>query len=268
MSTERHPPGLRVTARALAAVWRTAWAEALANRRSFVAHMTVMVVNDLVWIFFWQVFFHRVGSVRGWTVDDMMVLYAVLALAAGLVLGALANLRMLGPLVSSGDLDSALALPVDPLGFLAMRLVSPVSVGDIVFGIGLFMALGHPTPARTLLFVVAAGAAVAVLAGFLVLLGSLAFLPGSAGSGELGLSAIIVFSSYPTDLFGGALRLALFALVPAALIGSVPAQLVQDPSLGRMALLAGGAAAFAGAGWLSFRLGLRRYTSGATWTGV
>lgn len=268
MRSNRQPPTLGATLRALAAVWRTAWAEALANRGSFVAQMAVMVVNDLVWIFFWQVFFHRVGSVRGWTVDDMMVLYAVLALAVGLVLGALANLRMLGPLVASGDIDSALSLPVGPLGFLALRQVSPVNVGDIAFGIGLFAALGHPTPGRTALFLAATAAAVAVLVGFLVLLGSLAFLPGSSGAGELGLSAIIVFSSYPTDLFGGALRLALFGLVPAALVGSVPAQLVQDPSPARIALLAGGAVAFTGAGWLSFRLGLRRYTSGAIWTGM
>ncbi len=268
MRAERRPSRHWATPRVLAAVWRTAWAEAVANRRSFAAQMTVMVVNDLVWIFFWQVFFHRVGSVRGWTIDDMMVLYATLALTAGLVLGALANLRFLGPIVASGDLDSALALPVDPLGFLALRQVSPVSMGDVLFGVGLFVALGHPTPARTLLFVAATAAAVAVLAGFLVLVGSLAFVPGPPEAGDLGLSAIIVFSSYPTDLFGGVLRLALFGLVPAALIGSVPARLVQHPSPGGAALLAGAAMAFSGAGWLSFRLGLRRYTSGATWTGV
>lgn len=268
MNAERQRPGGQATFRASAAVWRTAWAQALANRRSFVAQMTVMVVNDLVWIFFWQVFFHRVGSVRGWTVDDMMVLYAVLALAAGLVLGALANLRFLGPLVAAGELDGALALPIDPLCFLALRQVSPVSVGDIAFGVGLFAALGHPTPARTALFVVATLAATAVLTGFLVVLGSLAFVSGVGGAGDLGLSAIIVFSSYPADLFGGAMRLALFGLVPAALVGSLPAQLVQHPSPGRALLLAFGAVAFAGAGWLSFRLGLRRYTSGATWTGV
>ena len=254
--------------RALAAIWRTAWAEAVANRRSFVAQMAVMVANDLIWIFFWQVFFHRVGSVRGWTVDDMMVLYAVIALAAGLVLGALANLRSLGPLVAGGELDSALALPVDPLGFLALRQVSPVSVGDIAFGVGLFVALGHPTWTRAALWLAATAAATAVLAGFLVLLGSLAFVSRHGGAGDLGLSAIIVFSSYPVDLFGGALRLTLFGLVPAALVGSVPAQLILHPSPGRAALLAGGAAAFGAGGWLAFRLGLRRYTSGATWTGV
>ncbi len=268
MRAERQQPARWAALRASAAVWRTAWAQALANRRSFVAQMAVMVVNDLVWIFFWQVFFRRVGSVRGWTVDDMMVLYAVLALAVGLVLGALANLRFLGPLVADGELDGALALPMDPLGFLALRQVSPVSVGDIAFGIGLFAVVGHPTPARTALFVAVTVAATAVLAGFLVVLGSLAFVSGTGGAGDLGLSAIIVFSSYPINIYGGALRLALFGLIPAAFVGSLPAQLVQHPSPGRALLLAGGVAAFGGAGWLSFRLGLRRYTSGATWTGV
>lgn len=258
----------RGTRHPLAVTWRTAWAEALADRRSFVSQMAVMVVNDLVWIFFWQVFFRRVGDVRGWTLDDVMVLYAVLATSVGIVFGALANLRWLGQLVATGGIDTALALPVDPLGFLAVRLVSPVSVGDVAFGLGLFAALGHPTPARLVLFTVASAAAAATTAGFLVMLGSLAFVAGRHPTDELGLNALMMFAFYPVDIYGGAVRLALYGLVPAALVGSVPARLVQEPSAGGAAVLAVGTAAFLGAGWLSFRLGLRRYTSGATWTGV
>lgn len=254
--------------RPLAVTWRTAWAEALADRRSFVSQMAVMVVNDLAWIFFWQVFFHRVGTLRGWTLDDMMVLYAVLAASVGLVFGGLANLRWLGHLVATGGIDTALALPVHPLGFLAVRQVSPVSVGDIAFGLGLFAAVGHPTPGRLALFTVASLAAAAITAGFMVMLGSLAFVAGRHPTDELGLNALLMFASYPIDIYGGTVRLALYGLVPAALVGSVPARLVQAPSVGGAAVVGAGTVAFLAAGALSFRLGLRRYTSGATWTGV
>ena len=62
--------------RALAVTWQTAWREAWANRRGFWTQVTVMVINDVVWIVFWVLFFHRVGTVRGWNVDQLLVLLA------------------------------------------------------------------------------------------------------------------------------------------------------------------------------------------------
>jgi ABC-type uncharacterized transport system permease subunit len=55
-------------------------------------------------------------------------------------------------------------------------------------------------------------------------------------------------------------------VVPAAFVGAVPARLVDsfDPALA--AATVGAAAAFAVAGWVLFRSGLRRYTSGSVWT--
>lgn len=67
---------------ALALTWVTAWREALANRRGFWTQVTLMVVNDIVWILFWILFFRRVGEVRGWAVDDVLVLLAILTTSA------------------------------------------------------------------------------------------------------------------------------------------------------------------------------------------
>ena len=52
--------------RGLLATARNAVAEALSNRAAMVSQMTVMIVNDLVWVAFWLLFFRRVGHVRGW----------------------------------------------------------------------------------------------------------------------------------------------------------------------------------------------------------
>ena len=51
--------------RALRATMRSAIAEAAANRASLGAQMAVMAINDLVWVIFWVLFFHRVGSLHG-----------------------------------------------------------------------------------------------------------------------------------------------------------------------------------------------------------
>jgi len=58
----------------------------------------------------------------------------------------------------------------------------------------------------------------------------------------------------------------LYTVVPAAFVGAVPARLVEsfDPLVAAGSV--GVALLFALAGWGAFTLGLRRYTSGATWT--
>jgi len=62
--------------------------------------------------------------------------------------------------------------------------------------------------------------------------------------------------------------LVLYLVLPAAFVASVPAQLVGSFDAGRAAALAAAAVAFSALGWVTFTLGLRRYTSGATWTGA
>ncbi len=248
--------------------WGAAWKEARANRKAFWSQIAIMVANDLVWVIFWVLFFNRVGDVRGWGLDQLMVLFAVLTTAAGVVLGLLNNVRRLGELISTGGLDPVLALPTSPLAHLLSRRIETVNVGDLVFGVVLFAVLGHPTPTRTAVFVYGVICAVLILTGFLVLMGSTSFLVSRNEASDLGFHAVVLFSSYPVDFFSGTTRLLLYAVVPAGFVTTVPTRLVDDFSLGWAAALLGVALSVAALGWAAFTVGLRRYTSGAVWTPV
>jgi len=74
---------------------------------------------------------------------------------------------------------------------------------------------------------------------------------------------LITFSLYPEPLFGGALRLLLFTLLPAAFVAYLPVRLVTHPSLSAAALAAGGATAYLVAALWIFSSGVRRYASGS-----
>ena len=252
--------------RALVATFRAAGLEALSNRRALVSQMVVMIVNDGVWIVFWALFFDRVGDLRGWDLEGIILLQAVLTASGGIALGVLANARRVGALALEGGLDPVLTLPVPTLGHVLLRRIEPANVGDLVFGVALFAVAGHPTPARTAVFVVVVAASATLLTGFLVLTGSLAFFAGRAESGELGFHAMVLLGSYPVDIFAGAAKLALYTVVPAAFVSTVPARLILDVEVGQAAALLGVAAVVALAAWTTFHLGLRRYTSGAVWT--
>src|SRR3954471_4155615 len=96
---------------------RTAFRDAFTNRRSFWVQVLAMAVNDLAWVAFWLLFFHKMGSVRGWDAARVTLLSAILAPPSGPALGLFANARRIGELIGDGQLDAALALPVEPLPY-------------------------------------------------------------------------------------------------------------------------------------------------------
>lgn len=250
-----------------AATMRAAFAEAWAKRSSFWFQVVVMIANDLFFVAFWFLFFNEVESVRGWDVDRTLLLLSILATVTGAVMGLFPNSRRLGEMISDGRIDAALALPADPLGYLLTRSVDAALLGDLIFGPALFLALGDVTPERLALYVAGSVAGTVVFMSFLVLMGSITFFAGGRGEhGEVGFQAILMLSSYPIDIFGGAVRLLLFTAVPAAFVSGLPTRLVDDFSVGLAAMMLAVSVAFAAAAYAAFSAGLRRYRSGAVWT--
>lgn len=252
--------------RALLATARGALQEAGANRAALSWQMAVMVVNDVVWIVFWALFFDRVGELNGWDLQGLILLNAVLTTAGGITLGLLADARRIGALVVEGGLDPVLALPVPTLPHLLVRRVMPTNLGDLAFGVTLFAVAGDPTPGRTAVFVLVTLTATVLLTAFLVLIGSLAFFVGRSETGEIGFHAMLLLAAYPADLFGGGARLLLYTVIPAAFVTTVPVRLVNDFDLADAALLLTVSGVAALAALATFQRGLRRYTSGAVWT--
>ena len=252
--------------RALAATARGALAELAGNPRALATSASVMFVNDVVWVLFWTMFFDEVGHVRGWDRDGMLLLLSVITASAGIALGLFANARQVGRMALDGELDHVLSLPIEPLPHLLVRRIEAVNVGDLGFGLVLFAVAGHPTPARVLTYVLVVLCAAALMTSFLVLTGSLAFFAGRAEGGELGVQAILLLGSYPSDVFAGVAKLVLYSVVPAVFVSAIPARLVDDPDAGEALALVAATVVFALLARAVFARGLRRYTSGSVWT--
>jgi ABC-2 type transport system permease protein len=246
---------------------RTAFQEAWSNRAGFWFQVGIMIANDIAWVAFWVLFFRKVGTLRGWDTHQVLLLFAILCTCSGISLGLLANARRIGELVAGGGIDAALALPTNPLAYLLTRRVDTALLGDFAFGPILFVAAGDPTPERALLFVFGVLCGSVVLVGFLVMLGSLTFFAGGRGEqADLGFQAILIFASYPLDVFGGLTKLFLFTAVPAAFVSGLPTRIVTSFSWPQALAAVAAAAVFAALAAATFSLGLRRYSSGAIWT--
>ncbi len=254
--------------RALWLTWRAAWSEAWANQRGFWTQVALMCINNAVFLVFWVIFFQEVETLRGWDVNRILVLLSILTSTAGVVLGLLHNVRRIGYLAADGGLDAALSLPVPTLAHLSLRRVEPVNMGDLLFGLVLFIGFSSPTPARVALFIFGVIGGSSVLLGFFVIIGSLGFFVGKSDSADLGLQSILLFAHYPIDVFPGLIRLFLYVVVPAGFVSATPARLIDDFNLGWAALLIVASVFFVGLGRWVFGRGLRRYTSGSVWNSV
>jgi ABC-2 type transport system permease protein len=250
--------------RFLLSVWKANLQSVMEYRVSFLSQVIGMMLNNGIYFLIWVIFFDRFQSVRGWGVTDMYVTFGITASAFGLVSLFLGNAFNLGDIITKGRLDYYLSFPRPVLlHAIASRTVAS-GLGDFSYGVVSYLVSGVASPDGFLRFILAVLLAAVVFCAFMLIVQSLAFWIGNTGNmASLAINAMITFAIYPITLFDPMARLLLFTLVPAALMGAVPASFVHSFGWDTLAELALGAAAFLGLAIWLFYTGLRRYESGS-----
>ena len=236
---------------------------ALEYRISFVSQVFAMMLNDAMWLVFWLAYFDKFQVVEGWGREEIVTLWAVVAAGFGLATTFCGNLFRLAGIVVRGELDIYLSLPKPTLPHLLISRMSITAPGDILFGVLGFLWFVRPDPGQLALFAVCTVTSGTIIVVFGVLSQSLVFWLGNAEAlGEQLTNALINFSTYPTPIFRGIVKAALFTLIPAGFIAYVPVRLFQVFTwplfLGLLGFTAFGIVLAA----LVFSWGLRRYESG------
>ncbi|MDP2872098.1 MAG: ABC-2 family transporter protein [Bacillota bacterium] len=238
-------------------------AMAMEYRAAFFGQVFGMLISNGLWLSYWILFFGRFRVVRGWERQDVLMLWAIIAVGYGLAEVLFGAWRRLAALIADGQLDFYLVLPKSPLWHLLMSRSSPAGWGDLVFGVTVFAVWGQPTIARAGLFSLAAIAAGGLLLGVGIVFNALAFFLGhSIGLSSQVEMAMIHFSTYPGAIFGGFTRVLLFTLIPAGFINGMPVSVMREGHVAPLVIALAAAAAWIAAGQLLFALGLRRYESG------
>lgn len=232
-------------------------------RVSFLSQVIGMMINNGIYFVFWLIFFDRFEEIRGYQMDEIFMLFAVITFSFGLAYTFAGNAGRVADLIAQGRLDYYLALPRPVLPHLVFSRMGQSTLGDLTFGVIAFLFVGRFDLGFVVLFLVVSLLAAVIFVAFSVSIGSLAFFLGNATllSRQL-MNVLLTFSLYPFGLFQGAVRLVLLTIVPAAFVGAIPVQIVQNFDLGALALLAGVAMLAVGLMLALFRFGLSRYESG------
>ena len=251
------------TARLVSGYLRHNLMSAMAYRGAFLLQVFGMILNDAMLLFFWWLLFTRLPTLRGWTLTQVITLYGIVAFGFGAATVVCGNAFLVARIIVRGDLDYYLALPADPLVHLLVSRMSLPSWGDLVFGLLVFLIAAPGRWSSLPLFLLLGLLVGLIFVAFSVLVGSLAFWVGNADNlASQAINAMLTFSLYPVEIFPGAVQWLLYTLIPAALVGSLPAGLLSDFSWHRLGILVAFTAGIVLAARAVFRRGLRRYESG------
>ena len=236
---------------------------AIEYRSAFLLQVFGMALNNVIFLFFWWVLFTRLPDIRGWTMPMVSTVFGLVAVAFGVANAVFGNCLRIASVVVSGDLDYYLALPADPLLHVLVSRTHVSAWGDLISGLGIYLFLVPGSLVRLPLFLLYAGIGALTFLGFAVAVGSLVFYVSQSQDVAAYLyNALITFSLYPIDVFPQIVRLILYTLVPAAMIGTLPARLLFEFRWSRLGAIVGFAALVLAVARVLFTYGLRRYESG------
>ncbi len=248
----------------LFALWKANLQSAMEYRAAFITQVVFMMLNNLAYFMFWALYFDKFKQVRGWTLQDMLLLFGIAATSWGIAAYFFGNFTTLSEIIAQGRLDYYLSLPRPVLlHTLASRSIGS-GMGDLIYGLGSYLLSGYLSPDGFLRYLIGVFSGVAIFIAFLTIVQSLSFWLGNTTAiSQLALNALLTYSLYPRSLFDGAAKLILLTILPAALIGSVPAEFVKVfswPVL--LQILGSSAILLALSVWIFYR-GLKRYESGS-----
>lgn len=248
----------------LFALWKATLLAAMEYRVSFLSQVIGMMLNNAVYFVFWVIFFDRFKQVRGWGIEEVFLMVGVVAAGYGASVYLFGNILALADVITTGRLDYYLSLPRPVLLHVLASSSRASGLGDFSYGILSFLVAGRLAPDALLRFLLGMLLSMTIFLAFLVLVQSLAFWIGNAQLlANQVANALVTFSLYPITLFDGTAKLFLFTLLPAALIGAVPAEFIRSFSWVALAQMLGAALLFLALAGFVFYRGLRRYESGS-----
>lgn len=245
------------------------WALLKLNLRSSIAagfwlQMFFMILNNVIFWVIWLIFFRTFDNINGWRLQEVTLMYATTQLAWGIKVVFFGGSRNLAQAINDGDLDRFLLQPRNPLVHMAFTRSFASGWGDIISGIALAILSGYLGSGAALVYGVAVIFATATFTAAEVVLHSLTFWLGTSNNLARQLTDyIIMLSCYPQNIYSGWLKLVMYVLIPAAVIGYLPVEFTRG-SLHAGALLIGLTCFFVGVAFAVFFRGLNRYVHGVT----
>jgi ABC-2 type transport system permease protein len=231
------------------------------QRAAFLMECVLMILNNLVFVALWWIFFQQFQEIAGWTMHDMIVLNIVGLGGYGLMRICFGGSVQLSKTILEGGLDLFMTQPKNLLLHLLGSKSFPKGWGHLMTA-AILILLGKVYRELPLLIIgMIVGAlvftSIGVIAHSLVV-----WLGRIEGVSKKYCESLYLFAFYPTNIYGGLLQVVMFTLIPAGVITYLPVELVRAFSWQKLVILLSATTSFVLLAFGIFYLGLRRYESG------
>jgi ABC-2 type transport system permease protein len=190
--------------------------------------MFFMILNNVIFWIIWLIFFGKFSNINGWQLPEVTLMYGTVQLAWGMKITVGGGSRNLAQLIAESSIDTYLLQPRQPLAQLLLSRSYASGWGDILSGVALVAVSGLISWSTILPFVFAVFCAAITFLAAEVILHSSAFWLGQTNTLARTLTDyIIMLSCYPQNVYTGWLKIAMYVVIPAAVIGLLPVELVR-----------------------------------------
>lgn len=245
------------------ALFKMSWATQLKDRNALILLSSMMTLQNIMFFAIWMVFFAAFREFNGWRVENMAVLFGIVAFAYGWVFLIFGGALDLSRTIREGELDCFLGRPKSPLLSVLMRESRGTSIGDIVTGPFLWLVLGGQSVSDLPLLITLGFLAGLIYLAVAISVQSLSFFSSSWKTlPDQLFEVVVIISTVPQHGHALGMKVILFTLIPAGYAAYLPTLTVADFSWWKL-----GAMALAAIVWLTlavavFNRGLKQYTSG------
>ncbi len=255
---------------AVVTLLKVSLATAMQYRSNFVLQMVVGLLRDVGRVApLALVFWHR-DSVGGWELPHALLVMACFLIFNGIQGGIFEpNLGEAVESIRMGTLDLMLMKPVDGQLLVSLRKFSPDALWDVVAGLivgaGALSVLPRPGLDDVLLAIGLFGSGLVAMYGLWLLAICASFFFVRVDNLRFLLWAVTDAGRWPIDVFTGAARFLLVALVPVALITSFPADALRGTwTLSTLGIAATVSLIFLVGSRLAWNRSLANYTSASS----
>lgn len=210
-------------------VIKSSWKVSFYTPKKAIFDILLMFVSRIILLSIWYLFFRAFEEVNGWYFQQVAVLLAIIAGAYGILQVFFGGLFELPDRIMNGNLDLFLIKPISPLWGLLCSKSLLRGWGDFIYIIVLLPIanIANMKMLILLLFGIVSSAAICLSVNIIIM--SLVFwLRSCKNLVHKYYTVLLIFCSYPPNVYTGFLRILLFTIIPAGLIGFLPVRLIDS----------------------------------------
>jgi ABC-2 type transport system permease protein len=236
---------------------------AMEYRASFLVQVFGMFINDIGLLLCWVILYQRFPEINSWSLYDTYIIFAINTMNFGLLEIFAGGSSRIAGIIARGELDYFLAIPKNVLWHVLVSKTEISAIGDLFFGLAVFIFLVHPGLMQFVILGVALFFSVVVLLSFIIIVNSMAFfLDNFEDASENFVHAMLMMVLYPDPAYRGFLKIIAMVAIPSIFVSVFPVELVRNFNWGHLSVLAGFSILIFSAALFIFNQGLKRYESG------